>query len=290
MRQILLEGRALPIFPCRFDKRPTCPHGFKDAVADTAGIAQLWSLYYGSLIGVPTGGASSIDVIDVDPRKGGDRWFQENRTRLPLTRTHETPSGGWHLIFRHVPGLRCSNGKVAPGIDIKSDGGYVVYWPASCCRVLVEGPIADFPRWLLDELTQPTVPTAGSDIRSKGNGPPMVREIPKPLYFAIKQRVPLSATVTRHHQRRVIGILSIVTRRTSYRNDGLNIAAFRFRELIDAGIVSRDLAEGLLLDAATVCGYVAKDGVAAAIATIRSGLGSTIGGPSPLSDQMESAP
>jgi hypothetical protein len=118
----------------------------------------------------------------------------------------------------------------------------------------------------------------------------MTREIHKPLYFAVKRRVPLSATVARHHQRRVIGILSIVTRRTSYRNDGLNIAAFRFRELIDVGIVSRDVAEGLLLDAATICGYVAKDGAAAAIATIRSGLGSTIGGPSPLSDQLESAP
>jgi hypothetical protein len=115
----------------------------------------------------------------------------------------------------------------------------------------------------------------------------MVGEIPKPLYFAVKQRVPLSATVNRHHQRRVIGILSIVTRRTTYRNDGLNIAAFRFRELIDAGIVSRDVAEGLLLDAATVCGYVAKDGPEAALLTIRSGLGSTIGGPSSPTEQTE---
>jgi hypothetical protein len=41
------------------------------------------------------------------------------------------------------------------------------------------------------------------------------------------------------------------------------------------------VAEGLLLDAATVCGYVAKDGVNAALDTIRSGLGSAraIGGP-----------
>jgi len=111
MRQILLEGRALPIFPCRFDKRPTCPHGFKDAVADAAGIAQLWSLYYGSLIGVPTGAASSLDVIDVDPRKGGDRWFQENRARLPLTRTHETPSGGWHLTFDTYPVCDAATGR-----------------------------------------------------------------------------------------------------------------------------------------------------------------------------------
>jgi hypothetical protein len=117
----------------------------------------------------------------------------------------------------------------------------------------------------------------------------MAREIPKLLYFAVKRRVPLSAKVTRRDQRRVIGILSIVTRRTSYRNDGLNIAAFSFRELIDAGIVSRDVAEGLLLDAAMVCGYVAKDGAAAAIATIRSGLGSTIGGPSSLNVNTTSA-
>jgi len=44
MRQILLEGRALPIFPCRFDKRPTCPHGFKDAVADPKAIGRIWGL------------------------------------------------------------------------------------------------------------------------------------------------------------------------------------------------------------------------------------------------------
>jgi|SRR6516165_1086909 len=129
MRQIFARRPRLAHFSLPFRQAPTCPHGFKDAVADAAGIAQLWSLYCGSLIGVPTGAASSLDVIDVDPRKGGDSWFQENRTRLPLTRTHETPSGGWHLIFRHVPGLRCSNGKVAPGIDIKSDGGSYIGQP-----------------------------------------------------------------------------------------------------------------------------------------------------------------
>jgi hypothetical protein len=94
----------------------------------------------------------------------------------------------------------------------------------------------------------------------------------------------LSAKVTRRDQRRVIGILSIVTRRTELRNDGLNIAAYCLRELVSAGTVPYDVAEGLLLDAATVCGYVAKDGVEAALKTIRSGLGSApnIGGPPSL--------
>jgi hypothetical protein len=44
VRQVFLEGRPLPILPCRADdKRPTCPHGVYDAVADFAGMAQLWS-------------------------------------------------------------------------------------------------------------------------------------------------------------------------------------------------------------------------------------------------------
>jgi hypothetical protein len=68
MRQILLEGRALPIFPCRSDKRPTCPHGFKDAVADPKAVERLWSLYPGPLIGVATGAISGIDVIDTRQR------------------------------------------------------------------------------------------------------------------------------------------------------------------------------------------------------------------------------
>jgi hypothetical protein len=293
MRQILLEGRALPVFPCRSDKRPTCPHGFKDAVADPKAIVRLWSRYPGPLIGVATGIIGGIDVIDVDHRNGGDKWFHQQRARLPITRTHETRGGGLHLIFHHTPGLRCTNGRIAPGVDTKGDGGYFIWWPAQSCRVLVEAPVADFPRWLLDEVTtvRSSAPNIQSlDIRSRGNGPPMVGEIPKPLYLAVKRRVPLSARVTRHHQRRVIGILSILTNRTKYRNDGLNIAAFCFRELIDAGIVSRGVAESLLLDAAIVCGYVAKDGTGAAIATIRSGLGFTIGGPSSLPELTEPTP
>jgi hypothetical protein len=104
VRLVLLENRRLPIFPCRSDKRPTCPHGFKDASDDPKVIARLWSLYPGPLIGVPSGAISGIDAIDIDLRRGGDKWFHENHDKLPKTRTHETPSGGWHLIFKHLPG------------------------------------------------------------------------------------------------------------------------------------------------------------------------------------------
>jgi hypothetical protein len=149
MRQpIFLEGRAVHCFPCGSNKKPTTPHGFKDAVSDAPSIARLWSHYPGQLVGVPTGVISGIDVIDIDPRNGGDQWFFENRDKLPKTRTHETQRFGQHLVYRHMAGVRCSTNKIAPGVDVKGDGGFVIWWPQHGCRVLCEGPVADFPSWL----------------------------------------------------------------------------------------------------------------------------------------------
>jgi hypothetical protein len=161
MRQpVFLEGRAVHQFPCGANKKPVTPRGFKDAVADAESIAKLWTKYPGQLVGVPTGG-SGIDVIDIDPRNGGDQWFFENRDKLPKTRTHETQRFGQHLVYRHLAGVRCSTNKIAPGVDLKGDGGFVIWWPQHGCRVLCEGPVADFPSWL---WAQGGMGVTGSDL------------------------------------------------------------------------------------------------------------------------------
>jgi hypothetical protein len=66
---------GLPVFPCRADKRPTCPDRFKGAVRDPDAIRALWRRHPGELVGVPTGAASGINACDVDPRHDGDRWL-----------------------------------------------------------------------------------------------------------------------------------------------------------------------------------------------------------------------
>jgi hypothetical protein len=286
MRQVLLEGRALHIFPCRADKTPACEHWFNDAVADQAGIDRLWSAVWPrnrptALIGVPTGVISGIAVIDIDPRRGGDKWFFENRDRLPNTRTHETQHFGQHLIYRHLSGVRCSNSRIAPGVDVKGDGGYVIWWPEHGCSVLCEGPVAEFPRWLFDELVTRIIKRSASIPR--GNGPLMAvagtNHLPRDLYFRILSLVP-----HRHYHRRVRGILSVVVYAVEgTRNTRLNWAAYSMRELIEAGVISRANAETLLMQAAEH--YAAADGVNAAMATIRSGLGSAIRGPAAPFDE-----
>jgi Bifunctional DNA primase/polymerase, N-terminal len=302
---ITLEGRPLSVFPCR-DKRPTCLNGHNAATADPAKIADLFRRYVGTQIGVPTGQSDGFDCLDIDPRSGGDRWFHQNRGRIPQTRTHETPSGGFHMLFRPAPGLRCSTSKIAPGVDVKANGGYIIWHPASLYRVLCEGPLAEWPEWLLDlagrspsvsvasvAAALPTQPAYNE--KREEDGPQMAgtdRRVPKALYFKVLDLVPLSATVTGRDQRRVLGILRMVTQQRQNRNGALNVAAFCFRELIGSGVVSRAAAECLLLDAATLNGYVAKDGLAAATATIRSGLGpsSATSGPSiPFSSDEVSA-
>jgi hypothetical protein len=267
--QVELEGRPLAIYPVR-GKVPCCEGGYKAAVAEPAAIAALFLRYRNAQVAVATGAINDIDVLDVDPRHGGDKWFEANRGRLPVTRTHKTKSGGYHLLFRHAAGLRCSDGRIAPGVDVKADGGGVVWWPAQFYPVLCEGPVASWPEWLLALAREKQHPV--NNHLWGGTLMAMARpgEVPKPLYLKVCS---LMLDSRGRNKRRVLGLLNVLVQKREGRNHALNTIGFAFRELIDAGVITRDAAESLLIDAATLNGYVAKDGLADAVKTIRSGLG-----------------
>src|SRR5262245_53157508 len=89
----------LPRFPCSLSKRPLTARGH--LAAPTSPVHESrWPL-----TGLPTGTASGLDVLDVDA--AGLVWLDQNYSRLPPTRVHETRSGGRHLLFNHAQGLRC---------------------------------------------------------------------------------------------------------------------------------------------------------------------------------------
>jgi hypothetical protein len=141
-----LASLGYAVFPCREDKAPACPRGFHDATKDPEAVRRLFALPGAALIGVATGAASGIDVLDLDPRNGSDAW--DGAGRLPPTTVHSTRSGGTHWLFRHRPGLRCSASRIAPGVDVKADGGYVIWWPAAGCDPLMREPLEDWPEWI----------------------------------------------------------------------------------------------------------------------------------------------
>ncbi|KAA0219700.1 MAG: bifunctional DNA primase/polymerase [Phycisphaerae bacterium] len=155
---------GLPVFPCApCQKRPITEHGFHDATTDEAPIRVWWRDHPGANIGVPTGAVSSIIVLDIDPRHGGDVSIEDLAHRygsLPETAMSLTGGGGRHLFLKHPGGqVRCTHGELAPGIDVKGDGGYVVMPPSihpngnayawELSSDIVEVRPASCPEWLL---------------------------------------------------------------------------------------------------------------------------------------------
>jgi len=151
-----LAENGLPVFPCLQSKAPACPGGFKAASCIRSDVERLWMQWPGPLIGVPTGEASGLFVVDVDTAKHQEAadWLERHAPYLPDTRTHITQSGGCHLLFRHLPGLKNSQGKIAPGIDTRGEGGFVIWWPAALGQDLdgLSRLVPDLPDWIAEAL------------------------------------------------------------------------------------------------------------------------------------------
>lgn len=156
---------AWPCFPCSpTDKSPLVKDGFKAATIDSVQIMDWWSEWPHALIGVPTGAdTSGYDVLDVDTYKRPETkaWLEANKHRIPHTLTRTTRSGGLHFLFRSRPGLRCSAGTLAPGVDVRATGGYVVDWHAMGLPLEHDAPIAEWPEWLLFDLVRRQTTEAG---------------------------------------------------------------------------------------------------------------------------------
>ena len=121
-------AKGIPVFPCR-NKKPHTKHGFKDASTSPDQIRAWWTRWPNAWIAIPTGKASGFDVLDLDAKKGKDGFacVPEWERLTPIIAM--TPSDGAHLYFA-VDGVTCSVDKIAPGIDTRGEGGYVICPPS----------------------------------------------------------------------------------------------------------------------------------------------------------------
>jgi hypothetical protein len=149
------------VFPCVPEgKVPLTPHGFQDATTDEEQIEAWWTDHPNANIGMSTAG---LLVIDVD---GSDNpWPEDAEKALDLAQaaTSLTPRGGRHHIFRAPFGrtLTCTTGKIAPNVDTRANGGYIVVppsmvkgkpyqWADGCELNASSGDLRDPPEWLLN--------------------------------------------------------------------------------------------------------------------------------------------
>lgn len=132
-----LAAAGVPVFPCvPFGKRPASPHGFHDATTDARRVETWWRRRPTANIGMPTGSASGLDVLDID-RRGHESGFaafaRAQRAGLAdgwiaLVRT---PSGGLHAFYpavRHRP--QRSWQAASARMDFRGEGGYVIVPPS----------------------------------------------------------------------------------------------------------------------------------------------------------------
>ena len=114
-------------------KHPRTPHGLLDATTEADIIRDWWSQWPNANIGVRTGKISGIVVVDIDSKQGGlESWrdLQDFNGRVDTLTSH-TGGGGLHLFFAAPEEeLKSTSGGMAPGIDTRAEGGYVVMPPS----------------------------------------------------------------------------------------------------------------------------------------------------------------
>lgn len=140
------------------------PQGVNNASTDLQTIREWWSLYPDANVGIATGDASGVVVLDLDDRHGGIATVEHLEARneeLPRTWVVETGGGGLHVYFRMpAADVRNSAGAIGPGVDVRGSGGYVVAPPSTHASGTPyrwstrpdKMQLADVPDWLLERM------------------------------------------------------------------------------------------------------------------------------------------
>lgn len=237
-----------PVFPCRPQeevdewgeihaaKTPLVSNGLRGASLNERIVREWWRRMPDAMVAVPTGRKIGAFVLDVDNKPGGSNgfeWLDEMESahgQLPPTRRAKTANGGMHIFFRYVEGTR-NRGALGDGVDIRSEGGYVV---AAGSRMSdgrsyewedAEAPIADAPEWLLDLLLPKAAPT--------------------------HVQVPSYSGNDRYVERAVQDELDdLAAEPMGNRNNALNDASFALGTFVGAGALSESEARALLEDVA----------------------------------------
>lgn len=134
----LAHARAgRPVFPCKPDKSPYVRAWRRAATTDADQIQAWWAQWPSALIGMPTGAATGVWVLDMDVHGGApgeDSLFDLTQAHGELPDTVEaiTGSGGRHIYFRWDPArpVRNSAGRLGEGLDVRGEGGYVIVPPS----------------------------------------------------------------------------------------------------------------------------------------------------------------
>jgi hypothetical protein len=194
-------------------------------------------------------------VLDID-NPDALAALEDKHGPLPITRQSRS-SRGLHLWFK-APVLPISNstGRIAAGIDVRGEGGYVVAPPSvhpdgPTYTWVNDAPIVEAPSWLLAlaRKPQPKPTTQKTDAPWPSSGR-------SSAYGAAAFRKEIE---------------NLANAPEGGRNHQLNRSAFSLYQLVAAGELTANEVEAALIEACEKNGLVADDGLRQCLATIASG-------------------
>jgi hypothetical protein len=160
------------IFPCQpRGKTPVTDNGFESAVMNDPDRINGWWAQVPTLnIGIATGAPSNLFVLDIDSDEGEAALRQLEEQHGALPSTIEAITGrGRHIYFAlngHGP-IKGSVKKIAPGLDVRGDGNYVIAPPSLhengrtyCWSVDSADSLSEAPAWLLTLIKDANPPEA----------------------------------------------------------------------------------------------------------------------------------
>lgn len=163
--------RDWPVFPLHPDSKvPAIAGSFNVATTNHRQIEQWYAENRNYNWAVATGRRSAV-VVDVDGIIGSASIAELAIHGWPVTFTVKTRTGmGRHFYFQPPLDfeLPCSASALAPGVDIRGKGGYIVIppsyvpkdhkGPGGYYEILFDAPVAPLPAWLDSKLRQLSAP------------------------------------------------------------------------------------------------------------------------------------
>jgi putative DNA primase/helicase len=300
---LVYAGLDYRVFPCSpASKRPLTEHGFKDATRDPEKIRALWKQWPKAAIGMPTGAASGLLVIDVDATSETDALALVEELRkqiggkLPACWMVTTPRGGLHLYYAMPVGAKIGNRaamiKTTAGqIDVRGDGGYVILPPsrrsgAQARRDQCDGvTYAWSEECSIGDIDPPEAPQGLVELIARKEPPSTPAVAPT---CALKRgQASGNDLAARRKEAAAMAALQKEISTLDGLSDGrateLFHAACRLGEFVAAGLLPRSLVEAVLEQASNANGEVQHKGLRSVRASIKSGLDRTASKPRDLS-------
>lgn len=151
-----VEERSFAVLPV-MGKTPLTDHGYRDASRDRSRVIAMFNAKPNATgHAIRTGQASRVVVVDVDGPGARAEAERRGLTSGYVVKTGRLEGDGWHVYLSIPKGVEVRSRHLAPGLELKAEGHYVVgpgssHPKGGTYRLVKDGDPSPAPEWVLEE-------------------------------------------------------------------------------------------------------------------------------------------